>query len=101
MLFFYWIKHIDKVSLVYIDEFDAFYHYELSEALVRCLNGLDSVQCILTTHNTSLLDNRIIRPDCCFNIENGKLQSFSEISDREIREGNSLQNLYRGGEFDE
>ncbi len=101
MLFFYWIKHMGDVGFMYIDEFDAFYHYELAENVVRMMSSSKEVQCIFTSHNTTLLDNKMIRPDCCFNLDKGRITSFSEGTDREIREGNSLQNLYRGGEFDE
>ena len=100
MLFYYWLNHFDEVSFIFVDDFDAFYHFELSEAIIRQLNDLSDIQSVVTTHNTSLFDNGLLRPDCFFNLENGRMRSFAEISDRDIRAGHSLERLYRGGEFD-
>lgn len=100
MLFYYWLNHFDEVSFIFVDDFDAFYHFELSEAIIRQLNDLSDIQSVVTTHNTSLFDNGLLRPDCYFNLENGRMRSFAEISDRDIRAGHSLERLYRGGEFD-
>ena len=37
ILFYYWLIQLENVSLVFIDEFDAFYHFELSENIVKRL----------------------------------------------------------------
>lgn len=97
--FFYWYKTSSEVSLMFIDEFDAFYHYELSEALVVLLEHISSFQTILTSHNTNLLSNRIMRPDCYFILTNEKLTSFANATNRELREGHNLEKLYMSGEF--
>lgn len=97
--FFYWYKTATDVSLMFIDEFDAFYHYELSETLVEMLELMPDSQTILTSHNTNLLSNRIMRPDCYFILTGEKLTSFSNATDRELREGHNLEKLYMGGEF--
>ena len=34
-LFYYWYIRMEKASFVFIDEFDAFYHFELSESVQR------------------------------------------------------------------
>ena len=34
-LFYYWLMHLENVSLVFIDEFDAFYHNNLATAVVK------------------------------------------------------------------
>ena len=39
-LFYYWYIRMEKASFVFIDEFDAFYHYELSEAVQKRLRGM-------------------------------------------------------------
>ena len=70
--FFYWYKTSADVSLMFIDEFDAFYHYELSETLVDLLEHKSGFQTILTSHNTNLLSNRIMRPDCYFILAQGE-----------------------------
>lgn len=98
--FFYWYKTASDVSLMFIDEFDAFYHYELSETLVEILEHISTFQTILTSHNTNLLSNRIMRPDCYFILTNGKLTSFANSTGRELREGHNLEKLYMSGEFD-
>ncbi len=37
-LFYYWYIRMKKASLVFIDEFDAFYHFELSESVQKNVN---------------------------------------------------------------
>ena len=87
--------------LVILDEFDAFYHYELAEYLVKKLVALPNVQVIFTTHNTALLSNRFLRPDCCFIMTKNKLTAFPNATKMELREGHNLEKLFIGGEFDE
>jgi len=53
-----------NISFMYLDEFDAFYHYEMAENLVKYFKQkLPNCQIILTTHNTNLMTNRLMRPD--------------------------------------
>ncbi len=98
--FFYWLKTAADVSLMFIDEFDAFYHYELAETIVKLLEERKGFLTILTSHNTNLLSNRIMRPDCYFILTENKLTSFANATERELREGHNLQKLYMSGEFD-
>ena len=99
--YYYWKKTAPNISFLYIDEFDAYYHFELAEAMQRELQQLNA-QVIVTTHNTNLLTNRIMRPDCYFVLtENGRLTSIADASQRELREGHNLEKLYMSGEFDE
>lgn len=98
---FYWLKTSDDLSLLFIDEFDAYYHVELSETIVEMLEGYQNFQTILTSHNTNLLSNRIMRPDCYFILTPDKLVSFANATKRELREGHNLEKLYLSGEFDE
>lgn len=97
--FFYWYKTAPDVSLMFIDEFDAFYHHELAETIVEMLEHMPGFQTILTSHNTNLLSNRIMRPDCYFILTKDKLTSFANATDRELREGHNLEKLYKSGEF--
>ena len=89
-------------SLLYMDEFDAFYHYEMSENLVRFLKKkYPKCQIILTTHNTNLMSNRIMRPDCLFILSrSGTLTALCSATERELREGHNLEKMYKAGEFD-
>ena len=100
-LFYYWYKHMGEVKFLYMDEFDAYYHYEMSEKVVRLVSEMTDFQTVFTTHNISLLRNDLLRPDCCLELENGVIKSFSDSTDREIRQGHNLEKMYRNGEFNE
>lgn len=97
--FFYWYKTSKDVSFMFIDEFDSFYHFELAEKIVLILEKIPNTQVALTSHNTNLLTNRIMRPDCYFILTKNKLTSFANATDRELREGHNLEKLYMSGEF--
>ncbi len=97
--FFYWYKTCAEVTFMFIDEFDAYYHYELAESIVTMLENMPNSQVILTSHNTNLLTNRIMRPDCYFILTKKKLISLVNATDRELREGHNLEKLYMSGEF--
>lgn len=90
-------------SLYYIDEFDAFYHYEMSERVVKFLKyKYPNTQVILTTHNTNLMTNSLMRPDCLFILSSqGKLTALCDATPRELREGHNLEKLYISGEFED
>lgn len=97
--FFYWYKTAKDVSLMFIDEFDAYYHFELAESIVSILEKMNNTQVILTSHNTNLLTNKIMRPDCYFILTKDKLTSLANATSRELREGHNLEKLYMSGEF--
>jgi AAA15 family ATPase/GTPase len=88
-----------NTPILVLDEFDAHYHFELAEQIILLLQKLRNTQVIFTSHNTSLLTNRIMRPDCCFIMTENKLTSFANATDRELREGHNLEKLYMSGEF--
>jgi len=96
--YFYWKKTSPNLSLLFIDEFDAYYHFELAEAIQKELQTLPA-QVITTSHNTNLLTNRIMRPDCYFILSEKRLVSFADATKRELREGHNLEKLYMSGEF--
>ena len=89
------------LSVLMIDEFDAFYHHEMSEKLVRyMINNYRNVQVIMTTHNTNLMNNSLMRPDCLFILStDGRLTPLNRATLREIREGHNLEKMYISGEF--
>ena len=101
-LFFNWeIVAFKQVSFLFIDEFDAFLHYESAESIIETLNSFGSFQSVVTTHNTYLMTNRLTRPDCCFIISGNRICSLKTATKRELREGHNLEKLYLSGEFRE
>lgn len=106
-LFYCWrVSAFCNTSLLFIDEFDAFLHYEAAETIVKMLNKQPHFQTILTTHNTSLLSNELSRPDCSFimyrtgaNDENIQISNLSNLTEREIRKVHNLEKMYRSGAF--
>ena len=101
MLHYYWMKHLADVTFVYLDEFDAYYHHEVAKKLLLRLSADRRFQCVFTSHNTTLVSNRILRPDCYMVLDSRGITSLPDLTDREIREGHNLEKLLRGGEFDE
>lgn len=89
-------------SFLYIDEFDAFYHYEMSETVVKFFKKkYPNCQVVMTTHNTNLMTNSLMRPDCLFILSrDGRLTALCDATPRELREGHNLEKLYISGEFD-
>ena len=91
---------MENLSFVFIDEFDAFYHYELSEAVVRKLLKMDA-QVIFTSHNTDLLSNDLLRPDCYFELRDNQIKSFSDRTPKALRQAHNIQKMYKAGAFNE
>lgn len=91
-----------RASLMYLDEFDAFYHYEMSEKVIQYIKlKYPRCQVIFTTHNTNLMTNRLMRPDCLFIISRtGTLTALCDATSRELREGHNLEKMYISGEFE-
>lgn len=98
-LFYYWYMQFENASFVFIDEFDAFYHYELSELIIKKLLEKKNIQVILTTHNNSLISNNLLRPDCYFILENNIIKSFDNATGKEIRQAHNLEKMYKAGAF--
>ena len=88
-----------RASFVFIDEFDAFYHFELSKAIIELLKKLPNTQVFVSTHNTDLLSNDLLRPDCYFEIKDNKIRSFNEMTDKDIRKAHNIQKMYKAGAF--
>lgn len=98
-LFYYWSLNFRKYTFIFIDEFDAFYHYELRAAVIRQLNEGTGFQSFVTTHNTSLMSNELMRPDCLFLIGNNKISNLADCTSKDLREGHNLEKLYRNEAF--
>lgn len=98
-LFYYWYIRMQDASFVFIDEFDAFYHFELSESVEKCLKLIRGVQIFTTTHNTDLMSNDLLRPDCYFILKDNKIKAIPELTEKELRQAHNLQKMYKAGAF--
>ncbi len=100
-LFYYWWQQIKQreTPLLFIDEFDASYHFALSKSIVNKLKELENTQVILTTHNTSLLNNDLIRPDCGFIVNGQEIKALQHCTEKELRYAHNLEKLYKAGAF--
>ena len=99
MLLYYWIKQMSNASFVFIDEFDAFYHYDLSYKVCKELFSLDNCQVFTSSHNTYLMTNDLLRPDCNFIINDNKIKPLTECTNKELRSGHNIEKLFRGKIF--
>jgi len=100
-LFYFWyqrLKEDSKVSMVFVDEFDAFYHHDLSKLIVTRLKEIDA-QVVLTTHNTSLMTNDLLRPDCYFLMDKKEINPLSKCTEKELRNAHNLEKMYKAGAF--
>lgn len=98
-LYYYWYLKMSKASLVFIDEFDAFYHFELARSIVEMLRDLKETQVFLTSHNTDLLSNDLLRPDVYFIIQGGVIRSLDKLTEKELRAAHNLQKMFKAGSF--
>lgn len=100
LLFFCWLKQLEKVSLLFIDEFDAYFHQELAEKIIEILKNEYEGQLLITTHCSGLMNNQLLRPDCYFIIKNNKINPLYKLTEKELREENNLEKMYRAGAFE-
>ena len=100
-LFYYWFQRLeeeDKVSFVFVDEFDAFYHHDLSKLIVEKLKKINA-QVVMTTHNTSIMTNDLLRPDCYFLMWEDGIKSLSESTLKDLRSSHNIEKMYKAGAF--
>jgi len=93
------LNKLADLSFVFIDEFDANFHYELAKNMLVHTIEHQACQMILTTHNTDLMTNKFLRPDCYFIMMPNRIVSVAEATKRELRQGHNLEKLYQSGEF--
>lgn len=95
-------KIVSNLSLIYLDDFAAFYHYEMAEKLICYFKDkYPECQFIMTSHNTNLMTNKIMCPDCLFILSSkGTLTALCDATERELREGHNLEKMYISGEFE-
>lgn len=95
------LQTMKLASFVYLDEFDALYHYEMAENVVRYIkHAYPNCQAVFTTHNTNLMSTHLLRPDCvCILSRSGVLTPLCDATPRELREGHNLEKMFISGEF--
>jgi AAA15 family ATPase/GTPase len=101
-LFYYWMQKFKEetdVKFLFIDEYDAFYHSKLSKMLVQELKKIKP-QTIVTTHNTSIMSNDLLRPDCYFIIDNNRIYPLYESTDKDLRKAHNIEKMFKAGAFD-
>lgn len=113
VFYFWWLKlKKGALSFAYIDEFDAFYHHALAKEIVKKLSALEDCQTVLTTHNTGIMSNDLLRPDCYFEVranvsqqknfgsdhkhEKPGMYPFFSLVDKELRKAHNLEKIYKG-----
>lgn len=89
---------MSKASFVFIDEFDAFYHFKLSFNVCKELLKLNC-QIFTSSHNTYLMTNELLRPDCNFLLDKNIIKPLYECTEKELRWGHNIEKLFRGGTF--
>lgn len=100
-LYYCWGIYFSKVKFLFIDEFDATYHFDLAANTIKRLNNNYEFQSIVTSHNTYLMTNKLSRPDCTFIITPNSINNLSSCTDKELREAHNIEKLYREGAFTE
>ena len=91
-------KGAGAVPFIFIDEFDAFYHQAVSKMLVMILKR-DRCQAILTTHNTSIMTNDLLRPDCYFFMNETTIKPMHRLTEKELRKAHNIEKMYKAGAF--
>ncbi|MCI9066839.1 MAG: ATP-binding protein [Lachnospiraceae bacterium] len=94
-----WYMQKEDFAFIFIDEFDAFYHTDLSIAVIRRLMMEENIQIVFTSHNTDIISNELLRPDCYFILEDNTIQPFCKLTDKSLREAHNLQKMYKAGAF--
>ncbi len=110
VFFFFWflqMQEFEKLSpsFVYMDEFNAFYHEKTAAKVVEMLQHVPC-QVLLTTHDSNLLTNDLLRPDCAFNMQQEYkdadyvLVPLSSRTQKELRQALNIPKMFRAGAFD-
>jgi len=97
-LLYFWMNRMKNASFVFIDEFDAFYHFRLAFEVCKRLFNLDC-QAFTSSHNTYLMTNDLLRPDCYFILDKNKILPLSKCTEKELREAHNIEKIYKAGAF--
>ena len=97
-LLYVWIKRMSVASFVFIDDFGAFYHFKSAFEVCKQLFSLNC-QVYISSHNTYLMMNDVLRPDCIFLLSNNRIKSLQTCTEKELRFGHNIEKIYRAGAF--
>ncbi|WP_242043140.1 AAA family ATPase [Anabaena cylindrica] len=100
----YWLYVLQNGEILIIDELETSLHSMLSKALIKMFNdpeiNKNNAQLIFTTHDTTLLNDEIFRPDQVWFIEKDKsMTKLYPLLDFRPREDESLQKGYLLGRY--
>jgi len=87
---------VNILPFIFVDEFDAFYHHKISKLIVKQLRGL-KCQAVLTTHNTSVMSNDLLRPDCYFFMSETGIKPMHRFTGKDLRKAHNIEKFYRTG----
>lgn len=99
LLDYYVLKKLsERISFLYIDGIDSFLSIDsVKELFSEFLNN--GVQTVFTAHNSVLISNELMRPDCYFVLNEGKISSFTDSAKKELRIAHNIEKMYRNGDF--
>jgi AAA15 family ATPase/GTPase len=86
------------IPFLFIDEYDAYYHYKASILILEMLKEIEC-QLILTTHNTSIMSNDLFRPDCYFVMEKEEAKPIFLYTAKELRKAHNIEKMFKSGTF--
>ena len=69
--------------------------------MLKILMEIEKMQIIVSTHNTDVISNELLRPDCYFILEDNEIQPFYKRTRKALREAHNLQKMYKAGAFNE
>lgn len=98
-LLYFWIQKMPKASFVMIDDFDSFYHFDLSFNVCKRLFAFSN-QVFVSSHSTYLMSNDLLRPDCNFILDKNRIKPLSLCVEKELRLGNNIEKMYRANAFE-
>jgi len=93
-------KIFTTATFMYMDEFDASFHFGVAKLMLEQFKKNSKCQTVITTHNTDLMSNKYLRPDCYLLMFPDKIISLMNATRRKLREGHDLEILYQSGGFD-
>lgn len=98
----WWIDLLKNNEILFVDEIDTSLHPLLVHHLVRMLHlSKSKAQLVFTTHDTTLLSQRILRTDQVWFVEKDKLQSTQlySLADYSPRPNEAIEARYLNGRY--